>query len=263
MVTAIIEINQAGRPDGVPGQSRDDLVLAVAVNLTNSDNVGVVSWNWRLLAAPAGSAARLTNPLTPLASFVPDVAGSYLIQLLVNGHVKATAIAAVKTAFLALRIPAKGETTELNGWESAIQEIIGQLETSIASGGGETDRYLVFSDDTQFAETGTSFATKKTFRIIRDPNHPPVRWRAVVSLWVSAPGTVAECMIQAVGTGGTDTTTLTQVSNTSETPVYGFLAISNVNEPVGSFVSMNIRLRKVSGPGTVYLQYTDIFALQS
>src|SRR5574343_829993 len=137
MATANIIINQTGRPPGLPGRSRDDLALSVPVVLTNEDNSGVVALNWRMLAKPAASTANLDTPTSSSCQFTPDVAGSYLVQLLVNGRERATAIAAVKNAFLALRIPAKGETTELNGWEGAIQEIIGQLENSIASGGGE------------------------------------------------------------------------------------------------------------------------------
>jgi len=263
MVTANIAIDQVGVHGGIPGQSRDDLSLGVTVELTNGDDTDVESWNWRLLAKPLGSAAHIVNPTESRSSFVPDVAGSYLIRLLVNGRVQDTVIAAVKTASLGLRIPAKGEVAELDGWETALQKIIGQLELGIISNRTNSDRYLVFSDDTQFAETGTTFVTKKTFRIVRDPNHLPVQWRVAVSLWVIAPGAVAECRVQAVGTGGTDSITLAQVSSTSETMVYGTIPIVDADEPSGDLVSIDIQLRNVSGAGTVYLQYTDVFALQS
>jgi hypothetical protein len=136
--TALIVINQLGKPPGVPGRSRDDLARAIPgqpVVLTNNDNTGATSWNWRMLSRPPGSLAGFSAPTASSVSFVPDLVGSYLIQLLVNGRARATIVAAVKTSFLGLRIPAKGETTEFDGWEEALQEIFAVMEAGIQAGG--------------------------------------------------------------------------------------------------------------------------------
>ena len=136
MVTASILINQSGRPAGQPGVSRDDLVLSQIITLTNHDNAEVVSWNWQLLSKPAGSLSSLVGSTSGSCQFTPDVAGSYLIQLHLNGRVRATAVAAIKTTYLGLRIPAVGETSELGGWETGLQAIVSQLEFGIEAGGG-------------------------------------------------------------------------------------------------------------------------------
>ncbi len=263
MVTANIIINQIGRPPGLPGQSRDDLVLGVSVTLSNENNSGVNAWNWRLLAKPQGSSAGLSTPISATCAFTPDLAGSYLVQLLLNGVVQATAIAAVKTAYLGLRVPASGETHELGGWEQAIQTLIQQLEDGIPAGGGggTLDRTLVFSDDTQFAEAGASFVTKKTFRIVRDSNKLPASWRVVVSLWGSASYDEAECRVNAVGIGGTDTVTLSTVLGTAETIVSGNITIDNDNEPSNTLVEIQIQLRLADGGGAANIQYTDVYAV--
>jgi hypothetical protein len=328
MVTASIIINQTGKPPGLPGESRDDLSLGVAVALSNEENSGVTVWSWRLLASPPSSTAGLTTPTASTCAFTPDVAGSYLIQLLLNGRIRATAIAAVKTSYLGLRIPATRETIELGGWEKAIQELIRQLEQGIQSGtfvgltdgpgsivseyvpigvipesgpafleniyfgftslkdcpssysgeggkfvrvaSGESslefadatlDRTLVFSDDTPFAEAGGSFVTKKTFRIVRDSNKAPSSWRIVVSLWGSTSYDTAECRVNAVGTGDTDSVTLSSVFSTTETIVAGNITINDTSEPEDSFVTIQVQIRLVSGGGTANIQYTDIYAV--
>jgi hypothetical protein len=263
MVTVNIVIDQSGHPAGYPGQSRDDLSLSVPVVLSNYEDSGVVAWNWRLLGKPTDSLAGLDTPTAPTCQFTPDKTGSYLIQLVLNGRVRQTVIAAVKTAYLGLRIPVTGETNEMGGWERSVEELMHQLEDGIeagSGGSGASDRTLVFSDDTQFAEAGGSFVTKKTFRIVRDSNKAPVAWRVVVSLWGAASYDTAECRVLASG-AGVDTLTLSSVTGTSETVVSGTLTINSSNEPANSLVTIQIQLRLASGSGAAYLQYTDVFAV--
>jgi hypothetical protein len=421
MPTVQITINQAGKPAGIPGESRDDLALGIPVTLSNHDNTGIIAWNWRLLAAPSESAAAIGTPTGATCQFTPDVAGSYLLQLLANGRIRQTAVAAVKTAFLGMRLPAEGEATELGGWGQATNANLVALEGAVQSGGvpnhharhenggadevnvaglsglladpqtplahaashqngggdeigvgglsglladsqiagymydvghpisptlpapgdamtwdgaawgpvggvsphdwtheaggsdeisveglsgrlanrqlagyvydigqpiaagppapgdvltwgGSTwapvaptggsgvDRFLVFSDDTQFAEAGGTFVTKKTFRIVRDSDSPPIRWRIVVSMWGGGELDTVECRVQAVGSGGTDSATLPAVVGPSETIVSGNIDISGINEPENSMITINIQLRLAAGGGPANLKYTDIYA---
>lgn len=127
MATIRIIINQIGKPAGVAGESRDDLDTGALVVLTNDDNDGATSFLWEFVSTPATSAATLFGATTSTASFTPDVIGSYLFQLTINGRIKGRAIAAVKTGE-GLRIPATGEANELGGWEVALGDNLGILE---------------------------------------------------------------------------------------------------------------------------------------
>jgi hypothetical protein len=130
MATSLPIINQATKPAGVAGQSRDDLALYTGTNpIQLSDGgVGGVSWLWEIIDKPPGSSASLTTPNLSTCNIIDnDVAGSIEIQLTVNGGgnpgeiyriIAATQIAlpswvTPSTASL-LRIPAFGETTEFN-----------------------------------------------------------------------------------------------------------------------------------------------------
>ena len=132
MVDIGIKIAQFGAPPGGPGESREDLSLGYEVSLSNNDNAGVTSWNWELVSKPYTSSAVLNNTSLSTASFTPDVAGSYLIQLMLNGRVKQRVVAAVLTGRLGLRIPAAGESSEfVGGAFKAITDSLGSLETTI------------------------------------------------------------------------------------------------------------------------------------
>jgi len=139
MVTAAIVINQTGKPPGLPSTSRDDLNLGVSVTLTNNDNTGAVSWFWKFVSKPVGSAAVISGAALPSASFVPDVRGSYLVKLTVDETPSNPAtdmrIAAVKTVFLGIRKPATSEKKEFDstdGWSAAQQTMIDAIDTDAA-----------------------------------------------------------------------------------------------------------------------------------
>jgi len=139
MVLAAIVINQAGKPPGLPSQSRDDLNLGTSVSLTNNDNTGIVSWLWEFVSVPVGSSAVISGLALPSASFVPDVRGSYLIRLTVDGSpsnpAMDTRIAAVRTAFLGIRKPATSEQLQfdpVDGWSAAQQAMIDAIDTDAA-----------------------------------------------------------------------------------------------------------------------------------
>lgn len=83
MPSSVIVITQ-NAVAGTAGRSRDDLVTGLSVTLTNNDNTGVYSHRWFLLDIPTGSAATLNNSTSAVCTFVPDVEGTYRIQLSVN-----------------------------------------------------------------------------------------------------------------------------------------------------------------------------------
>ena len=68
-------------PDGQPVH---DVVVGRPITLRNDDNSGVRAWRWTLLSKPEGSTA-LENPTSSKVNFAPDVAGTYVVRLQVNG----------------------------------------------------------------------------------------------------------------------------------------------------------------------------------
>lgn len=53
-------------------------------------NVGVLTWQWTLLERPIGSAVSLINPTSQICELRPDVYGTYIVSLSVNGLGRAT-----------------------------------------------------------------------------------------------------------------------------------------------------------------------------
>lgn len=126
---ASIVINQTGKPAGTPSQSRDDLALGTVVTLTNS--TVETTYLWELLSKPVGSSAAIAGSILPVATFTPDVEGSYRIKLTTNSSETDIRIAAVKTTNLGLRKPATDEETEfdsVDGWGAAMQAAFDSID---------------------------------------------------------------------------------------------------------------------------------------
>ena len=135
MAAALIRVNQIGHPTqviGTPGISRDDIVGSTQVQLSNSDDTGVRSHRWELLARPGGSAAVLSSPTSAAVTFTPDLPGTYRIRLRVNEGRKGevdTRLVAVRDS-QGFRIPAAGEEAEANwggnafGWQPDMELLL-------------------------------------------------------------------------------------------------------------------------------------------
>ena len=109
---ASIIFNQPTTPAGVAGKARNDIVIGQPVTCTNS--TVATTYLWTLLDAPIRSA--LTRGLTVTTasfSFTPDVKGTYLVSLRVNGSAfttdNATSFVAVLSADLGWRYLGAGE----------------------------------------------------------------------------------------------------------------------------------------------------------
>lgn len=120
--------------DGVIG-SNDDLSIGSTVDLSNDNAGGETTYQWSLIAKPAGSTASLSSSTNATSSFVANAEGTYLIRLVVNAGLPTEAtdqvIAAVRELQTGNRIPAAGETTENNvgsddtGWaHEAVDQIL-------------------------------------------------------------------------------------------------------------------------------------------
>ena len=118
---ASIQIDQPLNPSapvGQPGRARDDLTLGDPVVARNSDNTDVVRWVWALVDIPLGSTATLSSTTSPQVTFTPDLAGSYLLRLMVDDGVAGQIdekVAAVRDS-LGHRFPATAESASAVNW---------------------------------------------------------------------------------------------------------------------------------------------------
>lgn len=146
MATADIQVQIPPNPvaDGRPAQVIPFASLPVAlVNLTNLNNVGVVSWLWELVDAPSGSAAALSAPDVPAPTLGPiDLPGTYHVRLSVNAasgdwqidaEVDEVVVRARNAAGVV--IPAVGETVQggSDGWAdwlSGMNDALVRLSTA-------------------------------------------------------------------------------------------------------------------------------------
>jgi hypothetical protein len=117
---ASIIFNQVGAPAGVAGNARDDFVTGQVVTCSNA--VAATTYLWTFVDTPIRSA--ITRGSVSTAStlvFTPDVKGTYLISLTVNGSAlpadQARSFCAVLTTGVntkGWRYKAAGETEEDN-----------------------------------------------------------------------------------------------------------------------------------------------------
>jgi hypothetical protein len=134
------------------------------------------------------------------------------------------------------------------------------------AGGGGSDRYLVWHEDTHYFEAGISFVTQLTRRIVRDSNKPPLLWRIVIGLWNE-------------GSYGGRAQALLKIGDLGETPhydsvvIYSDLSFSEAvysttllptdpdNEPQDTVLDIAIDLRCDTSGDTAHMQYMDLYAL--
>lgn len=85
---------------GAAGVARDDITLYTGVAPLDKPvyfsndpdgNSGVISWQWTLIERPVGSIISLINPTSSICELRPDVYGTYVVSLSVNGLGRATA----------------------------------------------------------------------------------------------------------------------------------------------------------------------------
>ena len=157
MATAIVLLNQAGKPPGTPNVSREDLATGVLVTCTNPGG-GASQWEWTMCSVPVNSSVPLgVFSSIAVASFTPDVSGSYLIELCVNKTIAGTdinrIIAGVDLPLLpgcpkGWRLLASGERLEFGptGWAPEWQRI-------------QLDLYNLFSGAAVLGATGPTGPT--------------------------------------------------------------------------------------------------------
>lgn len=119
MPAADIEINAVNT-------TGTDVAINVAVQLSNADVGGEITYAWTILDQPEGGAVALSNPAIENPTFTPTLEGSYFLRLVVNAATGteriAYAVVGVVQSRSNLRIPAAGEALEhdtVDGWKTA------------------------------------------------------------------------------------------------------------------------------------------------
>ena len=145
MGTPIIQSVGSISGPGIPGISRDNLVLGETVTFSDTDlaNVGgVYSWSWK--SVPIGSTALLTNPGSATPHFIPDQTGSYWVRGVVSiggTSYQSELIVGVVLPKTQARIPAFHEQLEWNqggnqqGWQPALTKFMRQADAQLGGGG--------------------------------------------------------------------------------------------------------------------------------
>jgi len=85
-------------PTANPGASQNVLVGAVVSmdgSASKDPDGGTLTFKWTLIGKPVGSAATLTNSSYPNPKFTADLAGNYVLSLVVNDGKKESAVASV------------------------------------------------------------------------------------------------------------------------------------------------------------------------
>lgn len=96
--------NTTGLPPPIANAGSDqNAIVGNTVTLngsgsTNPSGVGTLTYNFTFMSRPAGSNATITNPTSVMPTFVPDVAGDYIVLLTVNnGTASSTATVKIST----------------------------------------------------------------------------------------------------------------------------------------------------------------------
>lgn len=152
MAGAIIVIDQPGGAGaGSPGVARNDLWQNKQINLSCA--VVNSTYQWDLLDVPPGSGASLTGGGTSTPHFLPDLIGTYRIQLITNGGGPGNVqILVIRVRYNATGVlqnrgwapPGFGEQASesnyggnLRGWAPEIEFILADIRANgFSSGGG-------------------------------------------------------------------------------------------------------------------------------
>ena len=96
-------------PTANPGPSQNVVVGAVVTmdgSASKDSDGGSLTFKWALIGKPIGSASSLTNPTYPNPKFTADLAGNYVVSLVVNdGKANSTVATVSVTATLANAAP--------------------------------------------------------------------------------------------------------------------------------------------------------------
>lgn len=143
---ASIIFNQTGTPAGVAGKARKDTLISPPTPVVCTNATAATTYAWTLVDVPIRSALiRGTTGVGSSFSFTPDVKGTYLVSLTINGSPFTTDTARSFVAVLSTgavwRYKAAGETEEDNLTYTGLG-FVGDVNTR----GWATDEDLVYEE---------------------------------------------------------------------------------------------------------------------
>lgn len=171
--TMVVTVSRANTPPTAAAGPDQSVTAGDAVALDGSASFDpdgdTLGFEWAFVALPPTSAATLVNPSTPQPSFVADVAGSYVVGLVVNdGFVASVADVVTITA----KKPGGGAGCADPGSTRLCDELSGQTSGnrdggSFVSGGGWTPGWSIVWDLGTFLAEGAFSADLDNW----DPYH--------------------------------------------------------------------------------------------
>jgi hypothetical protein len=143
---ASIIFNQPGTPAGVAGKARSDFIISPPTLVTCTNSTVETSYAWELVDVPIRSAlVRGSAGVGASFTFTPDVKGTYLVKLTVNGSPFSTDTArsfcAVLSTGAGWRYKAAGETEEDNQTYTGLG-----FPSNINTRGWATDEDLTYEE---------------------------------------------------------------------------------------------------------------------
>jgi preprotein translocase subunit SecF len=152
-------------PVANPGVSQSVVVGAMVTldgSASTDANGDALLFRWSLIGKPTGSKATLTNPTYPNPKFIADIAGNYIISLLVNdGKVDSDQAAITITASSANASPVANAGVNQNVVIGSLVTLDGS-SSSDANGDPLTYKWVLLSKPTGSVATLTSATSAKS-----------------------------------------------------------------------------------------------------
>jgi hypothetical protein len=200
-MAALIVIDDPSNPPTTGSVDRDVTFLGVQFDLSNFDDTGVLGWLWELKDKPIGSTAVLSATTTATTSIVPDVVGTYLVELKTYTDAGRTILDDVDVQGIGIRyaagpggfdwrVPAAGETTQFDaarGWATAREEMIRDVRNAIVVNGLQDayDNDETITTDAQGSvdvTRGAGTVDGEGALLLTDANAVPGRTAALLSI---------------------------------------------------------------------------------
>ena len=155
-------------PTANPGPSQNVVVGAVVSmdgSASKDSDGGSLTFKWALIGKPIGSAASLTNPTYPNPKFTADLAGNYVVSLVVNdGKANSTVATVSVTATVANAAPVANAGVNQNVVIASTVTLDGTASTDANNDSLSYKWVLQSKPATSSATLATATSAKPTFK---------------------------------------------------------------------------------------------------
>lgn len=129
-----------------------------------------------------------------------------------------------------------------------------------AAGGGASDRWLIYKQDTEYSEPGISFVDKFSFRVARNPDKLNVGWVAAVGQWATGSyGGRAETRITVASGSGSDQWTVYSDLSAVEVVYFADKAVTEGVMPASEAFTVTVALRCDTSGDDAYMKFFEFF----